>query len=89
NGDDGWLQFFIDEYRLDHALHQFPKPIVALMDGITMGGGMGLGQAARLRVVTERTKMAMPETRIGFLPDVGATRFLSVMEPELELYVGL
>ncbi|CAJ0813088.1 1,4-dihydroxy-2-naphthoyl-CoA synthase [Ralstonia wenshanensis] len=89
DGDDGWLQFFVDEYRLDYALHRFPKPIVALMDGITMGGGMGLGQAARLRVVTERTKMAMPETRIGFLPDVGATRFLSVMSPELELYVGL
>jgi enoyl-CoA hydratase/carnithine racemase len=88
-GEGGWLQFFIDEYRLDYALHQFPKPIVALLDGITMGGGMGLGQAARLRVVTERTKMAMPETRIGFLPDVGATRFLSVMSPELELYVGL
>jgi enoyl-CoA hydratase/carnithine racemase len=89
DGNDGWLQFFVDEYRLDYALHQFPKPVVALMDGITMGGGMGLGQAAHLRVVTERTKMAMPETRIGFLPDVGATHFLSVMPIELELYVGL
>ncbi|MPW21670.1 enoyl-CoA hydratase/isomerase family protein [Paraburkholderia sp. CNPSo 3157] len=87
--ESGWQQFFIDEYRLDYALHQFPKPVVALLDGITMGGGMGLGQAARLRIVTERTKMAMPETRIGFLPDVGATRFLSVMPAEVELYVGL
>ncbi len=84
-----WQQFFIDEYRLDYALHTFPKPVVALLDGIAMGGGMGLGQAARLRIVTERTKIAMPETRIGFLPDVGATRFLSVMPAEIELYVGL
>jgi enoyl-CoA hydratase/carnithine racemase len=87
--ESGWQQFFIDEYRLDYALHRFPKPVIALLDGITMGGGMGLGQAARLRVVTERTKMAMPETRIGFLPDVGATYFLSVMPAEVELYVGL
>jgi enoyl-CoA hydratase/carnithine racemase len=88
-GEDGWRQFFIDEYRLDFALHAFPKPIVALADGITMGGGMGLAQAASLRVATERSKIAMPETRIGFVPDVGATRFLSVMPAELALYVGL
>jgi enoyl-CoA hydratase/carnithine racemase len=88
-GDRSWLSFFIDEYRLDYALHTFPKPVVALLDGISMGGGMGLGQAARLRIVTERSKIAMPETRIGFLPDVGATRFLSGMSVELELYVGL
>ncbi len=89
NGDSRWLAFFVDEYRLDYALHTFPKPVVAILDGIAMGGGMGLGQAARLRIVTERSKIAMPETRIGFLPDVGATRFLSVMPAELELYVGL
>ena len=89
NGDSRWLAFFVDEYRLDYALHTFPKPVVALLDGIAMGGGMGLGQAARLRIVTERSKIAMPETRIGFLPDVGATRFLSVMPAEVELYVGL
>lgn len=88
-GAQGWRQFFIDEYRLDFALHAFPKPIVALADGITMGGGMGLAQAAALRVATERSKIAMPETRIGFVPDVGATRFLSVMPVELSLYVGL
>ncbi|HEX7936128.1 MAG TPA: enoyl-CoA hydratase/isomerase family protein [Paraburkholderia sp.] len=88
-GDSRWLAFFIDEYRLDYALHTFPKPVISVLDGITMGGGMGLGQAARLRIVTERSKLAMPETRIGFLPDVGATRFLSVMPAELELYVGL
>ncbi|MDR6475848.1 enoyl-CoA hydratase/carnithine racemase [Burkholderia sp. OAS925] len=89
NGDNRWLAFFIDEYRLDYALHTFTKPVVALLDGIAMGGGMGLGQAARLRIVTERSKIAMPETRIGFLPDVGATRFLAAMSAELELYVGL
>ncbi|WP_197325610.1 enoyl-CoA hydratase/isomerase family protein [Ralstonia solanacearum] len=89
HGHDGWLQFFIDEYRLDYALHQFPKPVVALLDGISMGGGMGLGQGARLRVVTERSRIAMPETRIGFLPDVGATHFLGAMPPEMALYIGL
>lgn len=89
DGPGGWRQFFIDEYRLDFALHTFGKPIVALADGIAMGGGMGLAQAATLRVATTRSKIAMPETRIGFVPDVGATRFLSVMPEPLELYVGL
>jgi enoyl-CoA hydratase/carnithine racemase len=89
NGDARWKAFFIDEYRLDYALHTFPKPLVVLMDGITMGGGMGLAQGARLRIVTERTKIAMPETRIGFIPDVGATFFLNAMPVEMELYVGL
>lgn len=88
-GEDGWQQFFVDEYRLDYALHTFEKPLVALLDGVTMGGGMGLGQAAALRVATSRTKIAMPETRIGLLPDVGATHFLAKMPVETELYVGL
>ncbi|NLP59940.1 enoyl-CoA hydratase/isomerase family protein [Paraburkholderia sacchari] len=88
-GDNGWQQFFVDEYRLDYALHTFDKPLVALLDGVTMGGGMGLGQAASLRVATTRTKIAMPETRIGMLPDVGATHFLAKMPVETELYVGL
>lgn len=89
DGAHGWQQFFVDEYRLDYALHTFAKPLVALLDGVTMGGGMGLGQAAALRVATTRTKIAMPETRIGLLPDVGATHFLSKMPPEAALYVGL
>jgi enoyl-CoA hydratase/carnithine racemase len=88
-GEDGWQQFFVDEYRLDYALHTFNKPIVALLDGVTMGGGMGLGQAAALRVATTRTKIAMPETRIGMLPDVGGTHFLAKMPVETALYVGL
>lgn len=84
-----WLHFFIDEYRLDFAIHHFPKPVVALMDGIVMGGGMGLAQGAALRVVTERTRMAMPETRIGMLPDVGATYFMGKMPLDVGLYAGL
>ncbi|NPT62223.1 enoyl-CoA hydratase/isomerase family protein [Paraburkholderia elongata] len=88
-GNTDWRRFFIDEYRLDFALHALQKPLVALMDGVTMGGGMGLAQPAFLRVVTERTRIAMPETRIGFIPDVGATHFLGRMEVELELYIGL
>ncbi|WP_321929525.1 enoyl-CoA hydratase/isomerase family protein [Paraburkholderia guartelaensis] len=88
-GTNGWQQFFVDEYRLDYALHTFSKPLVALLDGVTMGGGMGLGQAAALRVATSRAKIAMPETRIGLLPDVGATHFLAKMPVEMALYVGL
>ncbi len=82
-------QFFIEEYQLDHAIHRFLKPVVVLMDGITMGGGMGLAQGASLRVTTERSKIAMPETRIGLVPDVGATHFLRVMPVEMALFAGL
>ncbi|MFJ1253016.1 enoyl-CoA hydratase/isomerase family protein [Cupriavidus sp. CuC1] len=82
-------QFFVDEYQLDYRLHGYPKPVVALMDGIVMGGGMGLAQAAHLRVVTERSRVAMPETGIGLVPDVGASHFLSKLPLPLALYVGL
>ncbi|QOT78845.1 enoyl-CoA hydratase/isomerase family protein [Cupriavidus basilensis] len=82
-------QFFVDEYQLDYRLHCYPKPVVALMDGIVMGGGMGLAQAAHLRVVTERSRVAMPETGIGLVPDVGASHFLSKLPLPLALYVGL
>jgi enoyl-CoA hydratase/carnithine racemase len=54
--------FFTEEYALNHLIHNYPKPYIAFMDGIVMGGGMGISQGASLRVVTERTKMAMPET---------------------------
>ncbi|WP_179402361.1 enoyl-CoA hydratase/isomerase family protein [Burkholderia guangdongensis] len=84
-----WLPCFVDEYRLDYLLHTFPKPVVALMDGITTGGGMGLAQGAALRVATERSRIAMQQTRIGLVPDVGATHFLARMPVELALYVGL
>jgi enoyl-CoA hydratase/carnithine racemase len=76
-GDPALEDFFTEEYRLNHLIHHYAKPIVALMDGIVMGGGMGIAQGARHRVVTERTKMAMPETGIGLFPDVGGGYFLS------------
>jgi enoyl-CoA hydratase len=69
-------QFFREEYALDLKIHQFPKPVVVLVHGITMGGGLGLAAGADLAVATEATRMAMPETRIGFFPDVGATGWL-------------
>jgi enoyl-CoA hydratase/carnithine racemase len=81
--------FFAEEYALDMALHQFRKPVVALMDGFTLGGGMGLAQAAELRIVTERSWLGMPETAIGFFPDVGASYFLSRLPGAIGLYLGI
>ncbi len=81
--------FFADEYRVDYRLHRFPKPVVAFMHGIVMGGGMGLSQGATLRLVTDTTRIAMPETRIGLIPDVGATHFFGHMPAPLALYLGL
>ncbi len=69
--------FFTEEYTLNHLIHRYPKPYIAFMDGIVMGGGMGISQGARLRLVTSNTKMAMPETQIGLFPDVGGGFFLS------------
>jgi len=69
--------FFTEEYALNHLIHCYPKPYLAFMDGIVMGGGMGISQGARIRIVTERTRMAMPETNIGLFPDVGGGFFLS------------
>jgi len=69
--------FFSEEYTLNHEIHHYPKPYIALMDGIVMGGGMGISQGARLRVLTERSKLAMPEAHIGLFPDVGGGWFLA------------
>jgi len=68
--------FFQKEYGLDLRLHLFPKPVVVIADGITMGGGLGITAGAGIRIATERTRMAMPETRIGFFPDVGSTGWM-------------
>lgn len=76
-GDEALDAFFTEEYALNHLIHQFPKPFIALMDGVVMGGGMGISQGARLRVLTEHSKLAMPETNIGLFPDVGGGYFLS------------
>ncbi|HEV7289510.1 enoyl-CoA hydratase/isomerase family protein [Sphingomonas sp.] len=77
--DDGAAarEFFRIEYQMNHALFTFAKPIVAFMDGITMGGGVGLSQPAKYCVATENTKFAMPETGIGLFPDVGGGWYLS------------
>jgi enoyl-CoA hydratase/carnithine racemase len=83
------LYFFAFEYALDRRIHEYPKPIAALMDGIVMGGGMGVSQGTRLRVVGDRTRMAMPETAIGLFPDVGGSYFLSRVPGKLGLYLGL
>ncbi len=74
---DSLEAFFTEEYTLNHLIHHYPKPVIAFMDGVVMGGGMGLTQGASIRMVTERTKMAMPETAIGLFPDVGGGYFLS------------
>jgi enoyl-CoA hydratase/carnithine racemase len=81
--------FFVAEYQLDYLLHRYPKPVVALADGITMGGGMGLVQGSGLRIVGEGTRMAMPEVAIGLFPDVGGSYFLSRLPGALGVYLAL
>ncbi len=88
-GDSTLGDFFTEEYRLNHLIATYPKPYIALMDGIVMGGGMGISQGASLRVVTERTKMAMPETGIGLFPDVGGSYFLSRCPGRVGEYLAL
>ncbi|WP_066265829.1 enoyl-CoA hydratase/isomerase family protein [Hydrogenophaga palleronii] len=88
-GDAALEAFFTEEYALNHLVHTYPKPYIALMDGIVMGGGMGISQGASLRIVTERSKMAMPETAIGLFPDVGGGYFLSRCAGRLGEYLAL
>ncbi|WP_432695959.1 enoyl-CoA hydratase/isomerase family protein [Marinobacterium sp. YM272] len=82
-------RYFEAEYRLDHQLHMFPKPIICWADGFVMGGGMGLMNGCSHRVVTERTHMAMPEVTIGLFPDVGASWFLNRLPGRLGLFLAL
>jgi len=82
-------EFFPIEYRLDYLIHRYPKPYIVVMHGITMGGGMGIAQGARVRIVGERSRLAMPEVGIGFFPDVGGSYFLSRLRGGLGMYLGL
>jgi len=82
-------KFFHDEYQLNHLLFTYPKPVIAFMDGITMGGGVGISQPARLRVATENTRFAMPETGIGLFPDVGGGWYLSRLEGRIGAFLAL
>ncbi|MBH3465057.1 enoyl-CoA hydratase/isomerase family protein [Pseudomonas carnis] len=88
-GDTLHQDFFVEEYALDLAIHHYRKPVLALMDGFVLGGGMGLVQGADLRVVTERSRLAMPEVAIGYFPDVGGSYFLSRIPGELGTYLGV
>ncbi len=82
-------EFFLHEYRLNHLLFTYYKPTVVFMDGITMGGGVGIAQPCRYRVATENTRFAMPETTIGFFPDVGGGRYLSQLPGCMGKFLGL
>lgn len=88
-GDMTVNQFFWDEYRLNHCIHHFPKPYIALLDGITMGGGVGISIHGSHRVGTENLSFAMPETGIGFFPDVGGSFFLPRLPQSAGYYLGL
>ena len=100
-GDIRWLRgaakrdpaaaadFFRTEYRLNTRLQEYAKPVIALMDGVTMGGGVGISAPARYRVATERTLWAMPECGIGLIPDVGASWHLNQLVPGVGLWLGL
>ncbi len=81
--------FFAEEYRIIRRIHHYPKPYIAIIDGITMGGGAGVSVNGAYRVATEHTMFAMPETGIGLFPDVGATRFLNLCPGRIGRYLGL
>ena len=88
-GGDLGKVFWRQEYIMNARIAKFPKPYVAFMDGLVMGGGVGLSAHGRHRVVTEKTKLAMPEVGLGFFPDVGGTWLLSRSPGELGAYFGL
>lgn len=80
--------FFTEEYALNHFIATYPKPYIALMQGVVMGGGMGIAETAGLRIVSENTKIAMPEVNIGLFPDVGGTHFLAQLKGQIGQYLG-
>jgi enoyl-CoA hydratase len=82
-------QFFYDEYQLNRCIYHYPKPFIAILDGITMGGGAGISIHGSHRIATERLLFAMPETGIGFFPDIGGTYFLPRLPGKLGYYLGL
>ncbi len=82
-------KFFHDEYQLNHQLFNYPKSVVAFMDGVTMGGGVGIAMPAKYRVATENTRFAMPETGIGLFPDVGGGWYLSRLGGRLGQFLAL
>src|SRR3954454_23725457 len=86
---DDALAFYREEYRLNWRIFRYPKPYIALLDGITMGGGAGVSVHGSHRIATERVSFAMPETGIGFFPDVGGTYFLPRCPGEVGTYLGL
>jgi enoyl-CoA hydratase len=89
NGDRQAADFWRDEYHLNAQIARYPKPYVALMDGVVMGGGVGVSAHGGVRVVTERSKVGMPETTIGFVPDVGGTYLLSRAPGETGTHLAL
>ena len=87
--DTSLADFFTEEYALNHLIHTYTKPYIAFMDGVVMGGGMGISQGASVRIVTDKTQMAMPETHIGLFPDVGGGYFLGRCPGRIGEYLGL
>lgn len=90
SGDtDAVTRYFSTEYRLDQLIANFPKPYISLIDGAAMGGGLGISVHGEIRVVTEKTVIAMPETAIGFFPDIGSTYFLPRLPRGVGMWLGL
>ncbi|WND01504.1 enoyl-CoA hydratase/isomerase family protein [Temperatibacter marinus] len=88
-GGTGWREFFRDEYLMNIAINEFPKPYISFVDGITMGGGVGVSIPGEFWVASEKTMFAMPETGIGFFPDVGGGWFLPRLPGAVGNYLGL
>jgi len=88
-GSEYWYEFYSNEYRLNTLIKEYPKPYIAVMNGITMGGGVGVSVNGSHRIVSDRTVFAMPETGIGLIPDVGGSYFLPRLKGEAGMYLGL